>query len=106
MKTGDTAVINEDEVALAIRASCSIPLIFKPVKIGSKLLVDGGLSLPVPVSVVKKMGADLVITVNLDADYFANNKGVLLKTSKKIRPMNIKNLQIVHKQAIEIMFSR
>jgi len=74
MKTGDTVVINEDEVALAIRASCSIPLIFKPVKLGSKLLVDGGLSLPVPVSVVKKMGADLVIAVNLDADYFANNK--------------------------------
>ena len=74
IKTGEAVVIDKGEVALAIRASGSIPLIFKPVKLGSRLLVDGGLSLPVPVSVVKKMGADLVVAVNLDADYFANNE--------------------------------
>lgn len=74
IKTGETVVIDKGEVALAIRASGSIPLIFKPVKLGSRLLVDGGLSLPVPVSVVKKMGADLVVAVNLDADYFASNE--------------------------------
>jgi NTE family protein len=74
IKTGEAVVIDKGEVALAIRASSSIPLIFKPAKLNNRLLVDGGLSLPVPVSVVKKMGADLVVAVNLDADYFANNE--------------------------------
>jgi len=74
IKTGETVIINEGEVALAIRASSSIPLIFKPLKLDSMLLVDGGLSLPVPVEVVRRMGADLVIAVNLDADYFSNTK--------------------------------
>jgi NTE family protein len=73
IKTGEAVVINEGEVALAIRASASIPLVFKPVKRNNKLLADGGLSLPVPVKVVKKMGADIVIAVNLDAGYFSNN---------------------------------
>ena len=74
VKTGETVIINEGEVALAIRASSSIPLIFKPIKLGSSLLVDGGLSLPVPAGIVREMGADIVIAVNLDADYFSDTK--------------------------------
>ncbi len=74
LKTGEIISINQSEVAPAIRASISIPLIFKPVKQGEKLLADGGLSLPVPVETTRKMGAELVIAVNLDADYFAPNK--------------------------------
>ncbi len=74
IKTGEAVVLNEGEVTLAIRASCSIPLVFKPVELENRLLVDGGLSLPVPARVVRKMGADLVIAVNLDADYFSNDE--------------------------------
>jgi len=73
--TGKTVILHEGEVALAIRASSSIPLIFKPVRLDNKLLVDGGLSMPVPVEIVRKMGADLVIAVNLDADYFSYFEG-------------------------------
>ena len=36
-------------------------------------MADGGLSLPVPVEIVRKMGAELVIAINLDANYFTNN---------------------------------
>ncbi len=74
IKTGETVIIDKGEVALAIRASSSIPIIFRPVKLNSRLLVDGGLSLPVPARIVREMGADLVISVNLDADYFSNTK--------------------------------
>lgn len=74
IKTGETVIINEGEVAKAIRASSSIPLIFKPVKSGSNLLVDGGLSMPVPTEIVRGMGADIVISVNLDADYFSDTE--------------------------------
>jgi NTE family protein len=72
LKTGETISINQGEVVSAIRSSISFPLVFKPVKQGDKLLADGGLSLPVPVEIVREMGAELVIAVNLDADYFTN----------------------------------
>jgi len=73
LKTGEIISINQGEVASAIRASISIPLVFKPVERKGRLLADGGLSLPVPVKTARRMGAELVIAVNLDADYFANN---------------------------------
>jgi len=73
LKTGEIVSINQGEVVSAIRASISVPLVFKPVEWKGRLLADGGLSLPVPVEIVKRMGAELVIAVNLDADYFNNN---------------------------------
>jgi len=73
LKSGDTVCINEGEVASAIRASISFPLVFKPKEVDGKLLTDGGLSLPVPVDTVRNMGAEVVIAVNLDNDYFTNN---------------------------------
>lgn len=72
-KNGEAVIINDGDVASAIRASISLPLVFKPVKREGKLLIDGGLSLPVPVNVVKDMGADIVIAINLNADFFSDN---------------------------------
>jgi NTE family protein len=74
LKSGDAVVLNNGTLATAIRASISVPLVFKPVEIDGKLLVDGGLSLPVPVEVVRNMGAEFVIAINLDADYFTDEK--------------------------------
>jgi len=74
IKSGEVVFINEGNVASAIRASISFPLVFEPVKRGMKLLADGGLSLPVPVETVRKMGAGIVIAVNLDDDYFSNDQ--------------------------------
>jgi NTE family protein len=63
--TGKPYVFKSGDVAEAVRASTSVPLVFKPVSFKNKLLVDGGLSNPVPVNLVKEMGADIVIGVNL-----------------------------------------
>jgi len=70
LKTGEIVVLNKGEMTTAIRASTSIPLIFKPVEIEGRMLADGGLSAPVPVEIVRKMGADIVIAVNLDKHYY------------------------------------
>ena len=67
--SGETHIFDKGDLALAVRASISLPLAFKPVKFKNKLLVDGGLSLPVPDSVVRNMGADKVISVNLYDKY-------------------------------------
>ena len=63
--TGEEIVIKDGLVVSAVRASISIPGIFLPVERDGKYLVDGGLVNPVPVSVVRSMGADFVIAVNV-----------------------------------------
>lgn len=65
INTGEQINLNEGDLIEAIIASLSIPLVFKPAKLKGKMLVDGGLADPVPVDVVKQMGADKVIAVNL-----------------------------------------
>jgi NTE family protein len=70
LKTGEIVVLDEGEMAPAIRASISIPLIFKPVEIDGRTLADGGLSAPVPAEITRKMGANIVIAVNLDKHYY------------------------------------
>lgn len=62
---GEPYVFDSGPVAQAVRASTSLPLIFKPVNFRAKVLVDGGLSNPVPGNLAKEMGADIVISVNL-----------------------------------------
>ncbi len=69
LKTGEVVTFNTGEMSQAIRASISVPLAIKPVEINGKILADGGLSAPVPVQIVKNMGADIVIAVNLDTHY-------------------------------------
>ncbi len=68
VETGNEIVIQEGDVIEAVRASISIPGIFTPVRKNGMILVDGGLVDPVPVSVVREMGADFVIAVDLNHD--------------------------------------
>lgn len=49
----------------AVRASTSFPVVFKPKMLTGRRLVDGGISDNVPVKVLKKMGADRILAVNL-----------------------------------------
>ncbi|WP_419761490.1 patatin-like phospholipase family protein [Acinetobacter nectaris] len=51
----------------AVRASCSIPNVFIPARIGGVDYVDGGLVSPIPVKTAKDMGADIVIAVDISA---------------------------------------
>ena len=66
IKTGDEIHYSKGYVVQALRASTAIPLMFAPVKYRGDLLVDGGLSNPLSTDVVKSMGADIVIAINLD----------------------------------------
>ena len=53
------------DVNLPIRASCSYPGLFQPVKMGDLTLVDGAMSMEVPALVARKLGATRVISVHL-----------------------------------------
>lgn len=64
--SGKPKVFSRGEIVPAVQGSMAIPALFKPVQIGKKYYVDGGLSNPVPDDVVHEMGADIVLSVNLD----------------------------------------
>ena len=53
----------------AVKASCAIPGLFPPVVFENRWLVDGGVVNPVPVNMCRLLGADIVIAVNLSADF-------------------------------------
>ena len=75
LATGDEVVLQKGDIIEAVRASISVPGIFTPVRKNGTVLVDGALVNPVPVSVVRKMGADFAIAVDLNHD-IVNKKGV------------------------------
>ena len=69
LNSGTEVCLDTGDLLEAISASISIPGIFTPVKSEGNLLVDGGLVNPVPVSVVRQMGADFVVAVDLSHDF-------------------------------------
>jgi NTE family protein len=68
LTTGREVWLQEGSLMDAVRASISMPGVFTPCKYGDKWLVGGGLVNPVPVSLCRAMGADIVIAVNLNSD--------------------------------------
>lgn len=64
-QSGAEVVFNRGNTGMAVRASSSVPVVFQPVTIGGREYVDGVLVSPVPVDVARRMGADLVIAVNV-----------------------------------------
>jgi NTE family protein len=68
IRTAREVVISKGSISKAMRASMSIPGIFKPVKLDDRLLVDGGMLNNLPVDVCRKMGADIVIAIDLQQE--------------------------------------
>jgi len=65
--TGEAVVLGSGSLARAIRASMALPAALPPVEIDERLLVDGGIAMNLPVEVVREMGADVVIAVDISA---------------------------------------
>ncbi|MFT5501030.1 MAG: NTE family protein [Woeseiaceae bacterium] len=64
--TGDEIVMQQGDLAVAIRASMSAPGVFAPVEFEGHTLVDGGLVGNVPVDVAREMGVDVIIAVDVE----------------------------------------
>ncbi|HEX2709983.1 MAG TPA: patatin-like phospholipase family protein [Candidatus Deferrimicrobium sp.] len=63
--SGQEMVFGKGNTGLAVRASCAIPGVFRPVRIGDRTYVDGGVTSPVAVDAARRMGADVVIAVDI-----------------------------------------
>lgn len=68
LSTGREIWLHDGSVAAAVRASIALPGLMTPVMHDGRVLVDGGLVNPVPVSLCRAMGADIVIAVDLGSD--------------------------------------
>ncbi|MGO9770553.1 MAG: patatin-like phospholipase family protein [Roseiarcus sp.] len=66
--TGREIWLQSGLILEAVRASIALPGFISPAKVGGRWLVDGGLVNPVPVSVCRALGADVIIAVNLNGD--------------------------------------
>jgi NTE family protein len=103
ISTGEEVVFARGNTGMAVRASCAVPAVFHPLKIGSNTYVDGGVVSPVAVDVARRNGADIVIAVDISGGV---SKGVpegMMDTMKKsvnimynrIAEYQIKNADVV-----------
>ena len=65
VETGEEVVLKEGYLPLSVMASGALPSLFEPVKIGERLLIDGGVVNNYPIQKVKEMGADIIIGVDV-----------------------------------------
>jgi len=66
--TGTEVILTSGPVAEAVRATISLPGVFAPLRKDGHLLVDGGVLNPLPADVVRRMGADVVIAVDVSTE--------------------------------------
>ena len=82
--SGETVVLDSGNLAENVSASSAMPSIFRPVKQGDMLLIDGGIKCRVPVKQVRDMGADVVVGIDVlgqetKGNYKYNTLNVLLR---------------------------
>lgn len=87
LETGQEVWFREGPILNSVRASMAIPGLFSPVHLKGQWLVDGGLTNPVPVSLCRAMGADVVIAVNLNSDIVGkHSRGRIDRREKPVDP--------------------
>jgi NTE family protein len=86
--TGARVEVDDGDLSDAMRASFSAPWIFSPFRIGKHVLIDGGMSDPVPAETVRSMGADLVIGVNVVPPVYPHAQNPLEAALRVFAPIN------------------
>ena len=103
LNTGLDTVFQRGDTGTAVRASSAVPAVFQPVKISGREYVDGGLVSPVPVRAARKMGAELVIAVDISSPPEGNlavgTLDILLQTfsimGKSINTFELRDADVV-----------
>jgi NTE family protein len=83
LASGKEIWLREGKVSDAVHASCAVPGLFQPVLRDGRYLIDGSVVNPIPVSLCREMGADIVIAVDLGSDrgrLFPREQKVILTT--------------------------
>lgn len=91
IETGEQLILNKGYLPQALLASSAFPTLFSPIEIDGKMLVDGGVTNNYPIDEVKKLGADIIIGVDVQDGLKGRNS---LKEATKIL-VQISNLQMI-----------
>ena len=82
---GEAVVLASGDLTESIRASMSVPAVFAPARVGGRLLVDGGLIGNLPIDVMKAMGVDVVIAVDVEFPLYKSEElGSVLTISEQM----------------------
>jgi len=95
IETGKVMVFSKGDLAAVMRASMSVPGAIAPAEINGRAYVDGGLTRNLPVDVARKMGADIVIAVNLGTPLMRKDQlnSLLGVTGQMINILTEQNVQ-------------
>lgn len=93
IETGEEVLLNKGNLAQAMIASSAFPSLFSPVEIDGKILVDGGVVNNYPIEEVRKLGADIIIGVDVQNDLYDRTQ---LRDATKIL-VQITNLQSIER---------
>jgi NTE family protein len=74
IETGESVVLSQGDLTLAMRASMAAPGIFAPVIVDDKMLVDGGLVGNLPIDTIKEMGVDIIIAVDVEFPLYTRDE--------------------------------
>ncbi len=100
--TGEENRISSGPLVPAVRASVSLPGILEPAKTNGHYLVDGGLVNPIPVNVVREMGADFVIAVDLSHELeVRNGERKKLKTIRRKNRLRQTNNEVAMEEIVQ-----
>ncbi len=83
--TGEEVVLDKGNVAISLCASCCYPPFFKPVEIDGRLLIDGAFTNSIPADLVKGMGADIVVGIDLSAFKSEEKKSFFIKLIPQVK---------------------
>lgn len=92
LETGREVWMPDGPIEEVVRASISIPGIFNPVRRGQRWLADGGLSNPVPVSLCRALGAEVIIAVHVANDAVAHFEVAQADADKGVSPETLGRL--------------
>lgn len=109
LNSGNDVLFQRGDTGTAVRASSAVPAVFQPVKVGSREYVDGGLVSPVPVRAARKMGAELIIAVDIstppEASAATGTLEILLQTftimGKSISTIELKDADVLVRPSLQ-----
>ncbi len=90
--TGEKVILDKGNIAIGVRASSSIPGVFTPVKYNGMMLTDGGMLDACPDTIVRDMGADIVIAINLRAGGRQEPKNIVDVLTRSIEIVSNKQI--------------
>jgi len=108
LNSGEALLFQRGDTGTAVRASSAVPAVFLPVKINGREYVDGGLVSPVPVRFARRMGAEVVVAVDISSPPENNRPDgsleILLQTfaimGKSINQYELKDADVVVRPAL------